>query len=61
VISKSAITPSFIGRMATMLPGVRPSISFASFPTAITRLPPRVSCCTATTEGSLETMPCPRM
>ena len=30
VISKSAITPSFIGRIATMLPGVRPSISLAS-------------------------------
>ena len=30
VISKSAMTPSFIGRMAAMLPGVRPSISLAS-------------------------------
>ena len=28
--SKSAMTPSFIGRIAVMLPGVRPSISFAS-------------------------------
>ena len=44
-----------------MLPGVRPSISLASLPTASTFLPPRASCCTATTEGSLETMPCPRM
>jgi len=43
-----------------MLPGVRPSISFASFPTASTVLPPRESCCTATTLGSLETMPMPR-
>ena len=28
--SKSAMTPSFIGRIAVMLPGVRPSISLAS-------------------------------
>ena len=34
VTVKSAITPSFIGRMAMMLPGVLPSISFASLPTA---------------------------
>ncbi len=61
VTSKSAMTPSFIGRMATMLPGVRPSISFASLPTARTLRPPRASCCTATTEGSFETMPIPRM
>ncbi len=61
VTSKSAMTPSFIGRMATMLPGVRPSISFASLPTASTLRPPRPSCCTATTEGSLETIPSPRM
>ena len=61
VISKSAMTPSFIGRMAMMLPGVRPSISLASLPTARTRLPPLASCCTATTEGSLATMPTPRM
>jgi hypothetical protein len=61
VISKSAITPSFMGRMATMFPGVRPSISFASLPTASTLLPPRASCCTATTDGSLETIPTPRM
>jgi len=31
---KSAITPSFIGRIAVMLPGVLPSIIFASLPTA---------------------------
>ena len=36
VILKSAMTPSFMGLMATMLPGVRPSISLASFPTAST-------------------------
>ena len=35
---KSAMTPSFIGLMATMLPGVRPSISLASLPTASTSL-----------------------
>ena len=54
VISKSAITPSFMGRMATMLPGVRPSISLASLPTAST-LP--VTLFTATMEGSETTMP----
>ena len=35
-LSKSAITPSRMGRMASMLPGVRPSISLASSPTART-------------------------
>jgi hypothetical protein len=34
VTSKSAITPSFNGRMAWMVPGVRPIIRFASAPTA---------------------------
>jgi hypothetical protein len=34
--SKSAITPSRIGRMASTLPGVLPSISLASAPTACT-------------------------
>jgi hypothetical protein len=29
VTTKSAITPSFIGRMAVMLPGVLPSICLA--------------------------------
>ena len=57
VTSKSAITPSFIGRMAWMLPGVRPSIRLASEPTASTRFVPRASLLTATTEGSLKTMP----
>ena len=33
VMSKSAMTPSFSGRTATMLPGVRPMTSFASWPT----------------------------
>ena len=56
VISKSAITPSFIGRMATMLPGVRPSISLASRPTAST-LP--VTRLTATIDGSETTIPLP--
>ena len=37
VISKSAITPSRIGRITTILPGVLPSIFFASKPTAKTR------------------------
>ena len=35
--SKSAMTPSFIGLIAVMLPGVRPSISLASVPTASMR------------------------
>ena len=34
VTVKSAITPSFIGRIAVMLPGVRPSICFAAMPTS---------------------------
>src|SRR4026209_538449 len=55
-ISKSAITPSFIGRTAMMLPGVRPNILFASVPTASTR---SVFFSTATTEGSLSTIPFP--
>src|SRR6185369_7088683 len=56
VTSKSAITPSFIGRIAMMLPGVRPSISFASLPTASTLL---VTLLMATMEGSLTTIPRP--
>ncbi len=54
VTSKSAITPSFIGRIDSMLPGVRPSISLASLPTASMRL---VSLLITTTEGSRTTMP----
>src|ERR1700761_2761375 len=48
------MTPSFIGLMATMLPGVRPSISFASLPTASTS---PVFLLMATMDGSLTTMP----
>ncbi len=59
VISKSAITPSRRGRTASMLPGVRPNISLASVPTAITFFSPRGPRWTATTEGSQETMPLP--
>src|ERR1035441_8511396 len=50
------MTPSFIGLMATMLPGVRPSISLASLPTASTS---PVFLLIATMEGSLTTMPLP--
>src|SRR5438105_14208231 len=55
-ISKSAITPSFMGLTAMMLPGVRPNILFASVPTASTR---SVFFSTATTEGSFSTIPFP--
>src|SRR6478735_1138780 len=51
------MTPSFRGRMATMLPGVRPIIFLASRPTA--RMPP-VFWLIATTDGSLSTIPRPR-
>src|SRR5687768_6885184 len=51
------MTPSFIGLIATILPGVRPSISFASLPTASTR---PLILLMATIEGSLTTMPFPR-
>ena len=62
VTVKSAMTPSFIGRIAVMLPGVRPSICFAARPTSwITFLPlGPPSWRIATTEGSLSTMPLPR-
>ena len=56
--SKSAMTPSRKGRMAVMLPGVRPSINFASSPTASTCFLPLTSAM-ATTDGSLSTMPRP--
>ena len=49
VTSKSAITPSFSGRMAWIVPGVRPSMRLASMPTAWTS-PVRESI--ATTDGS---------
>ena len=57
--SMSAMTPSRSGRIASMLSGVLPIISFASSPTAFTRLMP-FSVSTATTDGSLRTMPRPR-
>ena len=56
--SKSAMTPSRKGRMAVMLAGVRPSIIFASSPTASTRLRPSYWAI-ATTDGSFNTMPRP--
>ena len=56
--SKSAMTPSRKGRIAWMFPGVRPSISLASSPTARTCFLPRLSAM-ATTEGSLRTIPRP--
>src|SRR6478609_6955016 len=56
VTSKSAITPSFRGRTAMMLPGVRPIIRFASRPPA-TICP--VLVLSATTEGSFRTIPRP--
>ena len=55
--SKSAITPSLSGRIAEIVPGVRPSMRFASTPTACTS-PVRWSI--ATTDGSESTMPRPR-
>ena len=54
VTSKSEITPSFKGRTATMFEGVRPSMRFASSPTASTLFVPA---CTATTDGSRRTIP----
>src|SRR4051812_41980704 len=57
VTSKSAITPSLSGRIAWIVPGVRPSIRFASTPTACTS-PERWSI--ATTDGSERTIPRPR-
>ena len=57
VVSKSAMTPSLSGRIATMLPGVRPIMRLASVPTARMAA---VLVLIATTEGSLSTMPLPR-
>ncbi len=51
------MTPSFKGRMAWMWAGVRPIMRLASTPTANGR-PSRTL--TATTDGSLSTMPRPR-
>src|ERR671916_2639638 len=50
------MTPSLRGRIATMLPGVRPSIRLAAEPTATTL---SVLLSMATTEGSESTIPCP--
>src|ERR1700687_390692 len=50
------MTPSFIGLIATTLPGVRPSISFASRPTATTS---PVALFIATIDGSFTTIPLP--
>ena len=55
-ISKSAITPSFSGRTATMEAGVRPTTSLASSPTNFT-VSLRIS--TATTLGSRRMIPLP--
>ena len=54
--SKSAMTPSRRGRMATMCCGVRPIISRAFVPTASMRF---CSVLKATTDGSFRTMPRP--
>lgn len=56
VAVKSAITPSFNGLMASILSGVLPSISFASYPVAI--ISP-VFLSIATTDGSFSTIPFP--
>ena len=54
--SRSAITPSRSGRMASMLSGVLPIIILASSPTALTRFMPLIVS-SATTLGSFRTMP----
>src|SRR2546422_251177 len=50
------MTPSFMGLMASTFPGVRPSMSLASLPTATTS---PVFLLIATMEGSLTTIPLP--
>ena len=50
------MTPSFKGLVATILPGVLPNILLASCPTARTSF---VLLSTATTDGSLKTIPLP--
>ena len=52
--SKSAITPSCMGRIALMWSGVLPTMSYASAPTASTRL---VTVFMATTDGSRRMIP----
>jgi hypothetical protein len=56
VTSTSAMTPSFRGRTASMLPGVRPSMRLASSPNSF-GVPLLLS--TATTDGSFSTIPSP--
>ena len=56
--SKSAITPSAIGLIALIFPGVFPNIVLASSPTAKTWFLPLISVI-ATTEGSLRRIPFP--
>ena len=60
VMSKSAMTPSFSGRTATMDPGARPMTAFASCPTLRTRSS-SLRGSTATTLGSRMMMPRPFM
>ena len=62
VTVKSAMTPSFRGRMAWMFPGVRPSMLLAASPTAAMFFAPPGprSWRMATTDGSLSTIPWPR-
>ena len=60
VTSKSAMTPSFSGRTATMEPGARPMTALASWPTLRTRSS-SVLVSTATTLGSRMMMPRPFM
>ena len=56
VTTKSAMTPSRMGRTTSMLSGERPSMSYASWPTATIVLSRGRM---ATTEGSCMTMPRP--
>src|SRR3954468_19083378 len=56
VTSKSAMTPSFIGRTAITPSGVRPNMRLASSPTPLIFF---VSRSIATTDGSLRTIPSP--
>ena len=56
VTTKSAMTPSRIGRTTWIASGVRPTISCALRPIARIRVP---SLFTATSDGSLTTIPSP--
>jgi hypothetical protein len=53
------MTPSLMGRMATMFPGVRPIMRLASIPTASTFFAPRLSRWMATADGSEQMIPSP--